>query len=251
MERAYMKALLVVITLMTTVLFDLDVLAQETDARALLDRMDAEIADIESFVLQGDAYVDARLPAGQIIEHSSEVTARVHRPGMMRITRLEAENKSDIFFNNGLLTVYNEKDNFYAQTRTPEGIDSAADFALNEVGIDSPFLDFVSRQFSGQLAEDAREVQHLGKSLIRGKIHDHIGIRADEVDIQIWIASEGRPLPGKMAISSKWESGSPRFVVFFTWDTEAKIPSDMFEFEPPETAIEIGFDLEAQQSGAE
>jgi hypothetical protein len=246
-----MKALLAAVLLLTTIIFGSNALAQDADAKALLGRMDAEIASIESFILTGDSYVDARLPAGQIIEHSSEITARVHRPGMMRITNHDAENKLDIYFKDGLLTVYNEKDNFYARTKTPKGIEAAADFALNEVGIDSPFLDFVSRQFSGQLVEDTREIQHLGKSLIRGKIHEHIGIRADEVDIQIWIASEGKSLPGKMAISSKWESGSPRFVAFFTWDSEADIPGDVFEFKPPETATEIGFDLETQQREAE
>ena len=59
--------------------FATSVSAQESDARALLGRMSSEIAGLESFIIRGDAYTDARLGAGQIIEHASEVTMRVHR----------------------------------------------------------------------------------------------------------------------------------------------------------------------------
>jgi hypothetical protein len=246
--KQFMKATRVSIFIFLGALFfDTSAFAQEINARELLGRMDAEIASFESFVLKGDAYADARMPAGQIIEHSSEVIARVQRPGKMRITKQDAENLVDIFFSGGLLTVYNTQDNFFAQTQIPEGIDSAADFALNRVGLDLPFLDFVSKKLSGQLTEGAQDVQHLGKSLIRGKIYEHIGVRTPEVDIQLWIASEGRPLPGKMAISSKWENGNPRFVAFLHWDAGVEIPDSEFKFEQPENAVQIEFILEPEQ----
>jgi hypothetical protein len=224
--------------------FTASVSAQESDARALLNRMSAEIAGFESFIVSGDAYTDARLGAGHIIEHASEVTLRVQRPGMLRITNRDSENTTNIFFSGSVLSVHHESGNFYAQTNIPEGIESAVDFALNEVGIESPLLDFVARDLSGHLLRDAEEVRHLGTSLIRGSVYDHIAIRAPEVDLQIWIASEGRPLPGKMAISSKWEGGSPRFVVFLSWDTESVTPSESFTFTPPEDSTEIEFILD-------
>jgi hypothetical protein len=42
-------------------------------------------------------------------------------------------------------------------------------------------------------------------------------------------------------ITSKWEGGAPRFVAFFEWDTTPTFSDDLFEFEPPEGAIEIDF----------
>ena len=53
--------------------------AQEVDAKALLERMSAEISGLDNFIVHGDAYADARLDAGQIIEHSSQVTLRLRR----------------------------------------------------------------------------------------------------------------------------------------------------------------------------
>jgi hypothetical protein len=213
--------------------------AEEVDARALLGRMSEEIAGLDSFVLRGEAYVDARLAAGQLIEHSSEVTMRIRRPDLMRLTMADGEGVKELYFGGGLLTLYSQKENFYTQAKIPGGIEAAADFAVNEVGIDAPMLDFLSNSIASRLQQDAEKVQYLGPSLIRGNTFDHVAIRLPEIDVQIWIAAKGLPLPGKMVISSKWEGGSPRTVVFFSWDTEPDFPADNVKFVPPQDATEI------------
>jgi hypothetical protein len=220
--------------------FTSSVSAQDIDARALLEQMSSEIAGLDSFVVRGDAYADARLDAGQIIEHASQVTLHLSRTTeSVRITNRNAEETREVFFDNGLLSIYNSSDNRYAQTVIPKGIASMFDFAVNEIGIESPMLDFVSADVAGHLLQDGDEVSYLDTSLIRGELFHHIGIRSRDADIQIWIASEGRPLPGKLAISSKWEGGSPRFVSFFEWDPAPTFPPDLFRFEPPDASIEI------------
>ncbi len=222
--------------------------AQEVDAKALLEQMSAEIAGLDSFIVHGDAYADARLDAGQIIEHSSQVTLRLRRePGSIRITNRNAENTKEIFFDDGSLTVYSTNGHFYAQTEIPKGVNSMLDFAVNEVGIEAPLLDFVSADVADDLVQDGDEVRYLETSLIRDEIYHHIGIRSEDVDVQIWIASEGRPLPGKLVISSKWEGGSPRFVAFFKWNTDPAFEPDLFTFDPPDGAVRIEFLSDLQQ----
>lgn len=79
--------------------------AEEIDPKALIERTSAEIAGLDGFIVAGDAYTDARLPAGQIIEHASQVTLRLSRPGSIRITNRDAEQTKEIFFHDGLLSV--------------------------------------------------------------------------------------------------------------------------------------------------
>lgn len=234
----------ILMTVIVAGTFTTTVSAQNSGAVVLLGRMSSAIAALENFIVRGEAYTDARLAAGQIIEHASEVIMHVRRPGMMRITNRDTENTKEIFFSDGVLSVYSERHNFYAQTKTLNGIESAAAFAINEVGIDAPLLDFALGNISDHLLEDAEDVRHVGTSLIRGDIYDHIAVRTPEIDLQIWIASEGPPLPGKMVISSKWEAGVPRFVVFLKWDTDPAPLSDSFSFVPPEDAAEIEFILD-------
>jgi len=216
--------------------------AQEVDARALLEKMSAEIAGLDRFVVYGDAYADARLDAGQIIEHSSQVTLRLRRePGAIRISNRDAEGTKEIFFDDGSLSVYSSTDNMYAQAEIPKGVESMLDYAVNEVGIESPMLEIISADIANELLQDADDVSYLETSLIRDQIYHHVGIRSPEVDVQIWVAAEGRPLPGKLVITSKWEGGAPRFVAFFRWDTDPTFERDLFEFEPPDDAVEVEF----------
>jgi hypothetical protein len=219
------------------------VLAQEPDPEELLARMSAEIAQLESFVLSGDAYADARLDAGQIIEHSYDASMSVRKPAELRLTNRSGENTNEIIFANGVLTVFNTDRNFYAHTPIPEGFENAINFMLNDMGISAPLLEMVSQNVADLLLKDAAEVQYLGTSLFRGELHDHIAIRGPDVDVQIWIAAEGRPLPKKMAISSKFEGGAPRFVTFMDWNTSPNFSDESFKFVPPDAATQIEFDL--------
>ena len=247
LEKKTCNSIRVIVTVSASI-FAASVSAQDIDAKALLEQMSAEIAGLGSFIVHGEAYADARLDAGQIIEHASQVMLQLRRqPASIRITNRSAVNSEEIYFEDGWLSVYSSNDKFYAQMKIPQGLDSMLDFAVNEVDIEAPLLDFVSANVGDDLLQDADEVRYLGTSLIRDEILHHIGIRTADVDMQIWVASEGRPLPGKLVISSKWEGGSPRFVGFFKWETDPAFLPDTFRFEPPDGAVEIDFLAELQR----
>ena len=219
--------------------------AEETNsASAILKNMSAEIAALERFIVVGDGYTDARLAAGQIIEHSTDVTLRVSKPDTLRLTNRTAESSKEVFFGQGVLTVSSESEGFYAQHSLPVGLDAAVDIAINEIGIDAPVLDLISNDVASYLTEDAESVDYLGLSMFRGKIYHHIGIRAPEIDVQLWVSKDEPVLPGKMSLSSKWEAGSPRSVFFFDWNTNPTIEPGSLRFEPPANATKIEFDLD-------
>lgn len=159
----------------------------------------------------------------------------------------QEEDAKEIYFSDSLLSIYTEKENFYAQTENPEDLDTALEFVITELGLDAPLLDFLSGNTVDAMLINADEVHHLGTSLIRGDIYEHIAIRTPETDVQIWVATQGPPLPGKMSISSKWEGGSPRFVVFINWETDPSFPVDSLVFEPPPGAVRIEFDRTSVQ----
>jgi len=223
--------------------------AQEPDPRQLLKRMSDEIAGLQSYIINGDAYSDARLDAGLIIEHAAQATLRIRKPDLVRITNKTSEDVKELFFDSRILTVYTQSKNFYGQTEIPGGAKAALDYAVTEMGIDLPMMDFVAGNLGERLLANAIDVMHLGTSLIRGSICEHIVIRTPDIDIQLWIATEGPPLPGKMSLSAKWDGGSPRTVVFMDWNIAPDFPNHALQFEPPEGAIKIKF--ETQQASEE
>jgi hypothetical protein len=218
--------------------------AQEPDPRELLKRMSDEIAGLQSYIINGDAYSDARLDGGLIIEHASQATLRIRKPDLVRITNRTSEDTKDLFFDSSVLTVYTQSKNLYGQTEIPGGAKAALDYAVNDMGIDLPMLDFVSGNVAETLLANATDVMYLGTSLIRGSVYEHIVIRTPDIDIQLWIATEGPPLPGKMSLSAKWDGGSPRTVVFMDWNITPDFPNHALQFEPPEGAIKIKFETQ-------
>jgi hypothetical protein len=210
-------------------------------AVGLLDRMSEEIAALDEFVIHGEAYADARLPAGQIVENATTVTVRVRRPATMRLTNEGADSGWDLYFHRGSLVLHSFPQNYYARAKAPESIPEGVEHAISELGIDAPLMDLLVANISKELISEASEVRLLGAGLIKGVRHHHIGIRTPEVDIQLWVAHNGRPLPGKIVITSKWEGGAPRFTGFLTWETTPRLSGDWWVFDAPEGAIEVPF----------
>jgi hypothetical protein len=222
--------------------------ADEADtAKDILKNMSDEISALQKFVITGDGYSDARLPAGQIIEHSQDVTLRMSRPDTLRISNYSEDNVSEIFFGENVLSVYREKEGFYAQTKLPLDMDAAVEFAINDIGIDAPVLDFVSSDVAKHLLIGAESIDYFGLSRFRGQNHHHIGIRTPETDVQLWVSAEGPLLPRKMSISAKWESGSPRSVYFFDWNVDPDLKPKSLRFVPPDGATKIEFDLDTAE----
>ena len=238
----------VICTIAVCGLFGNFAVAQEPDPREILSRMSLEIAGLEQFAISGDAYSDARLDAGLIIEHAAQATMQVRKPDSVKITNRTAEDLKELYFTSNELTIYTQSKNFFGQVEFPEGTTDGLSYAVNELGIDAPMIDFVSGNVAERLLATATEVLYLDRSLIRDREYDHVAIRTPEIDIQLWIAAEGPPLPGKMALSAKWDGGAPRTVVFMEWDTAPTFADGLFDFEVPEGAVEIAiasqFDFE-------
>jgi hypothetical protein len=216
--------------------------AEDGDARQLLESMGAAIAELDSFMITGDGYFDARHPHGFLVQKSADVKLVLSRPGSMHLVRHSTDGTKEIYFDDHVLTVTSQPENFYAREAIDRDVGAAAKYAIDELGIDAPMLDFVLNDVAANLVEDAESVMHLGQSRFRGSRYEHLMIRMPDADVQLWIAAEGAPLPGRLSITSRVLAQSPRSVYFLQWDTDANIDQNAFIFEPPDGALQIDFD---------
>ncbi|MEP5566489.1 MAG: DUF2092 domain-containing protein [Halioglobus sp.] len=236
------------IVLMVAVFNTSAVLAQEStgrrDASAIdvLQKMSAYTASLDQLVIKGAAFTDARLDAGLMVVNSNEVTMTIDRPGSMHIASFDGEEEKHIYFHKGNLTVYSSENNYYGQASIPQELEAAADFAIEELDVEAPLIDLIYRDLSTQLANSDDSIIYLSdKSRVAGVDCHQLVIRGLEVDLQVWIEEGDRPLPRKIVMTSKWESGSPRFTANLAWDTAPKISKEEFVFNVPEGAVNIGF----------
>jgi hypothetical protein len=214
------------------------VIAKEPDPVKLIKEMSKEISRLDSFILQSETYMDARLDAGQLIENSMQVTMRVVRPGSFRISNKNLETTKEIYFEDHLMTIFDSSTGFYGQKEIPSEEKNPLIYAVENLGIDAPLLDILDANLTKELLKQADEVQYFGESLIRGSTYHQIGLRLAEVDMQLWIGTE-TPLPGKLVISAKWEGGAPRTVSFIDWQINPAISKADLKFDAPKGAIKI------------
>jgi len=242
------------IVLLVAVLSAGTVLAQDSgarrDARAIevLKNMSTYTAKLDQFVIRSTAFTDARLDAGLMVSNAIEIELTIDRPGSMHVTNFDGVQEKELFFHDGTLTIFSSENKFYAQASIPNDIEAAAEFALEEFGIEAPLMDMIYRNITTHLIGSQETVLYLtDKSRVGGVDCHHIAIRSPEVDVQLWVQEGDRPVPRKIMITSKWEGGAPRFFANMSWDTAPDIDSDIFEFQAPEGSTNIGFAADASR----
>ncbi len=242
------------ITVLTLLLGICAVTAEAADVRQdakavdVLKQMAAYKTSLDQVAIKAVTLTDARLGGGLMVSNSEEVHVSISRPGSMQIYSFDGVAKKGLFFHEGLLTVFNSENMFYAQANVPKEVEAAMAFALDKFGVEAPMMDLLHRDASALLIGSDETILYLtDKSRIGGVDCHHLAIRGAEVDVQLWVQEGDRPLPRKIMITSKWEGGSPRFVANLSWDTDPKFEPDTFEFKAPEGATKIEFNTDSSQ----
>jgi hypothetical protein len=81
---------------------------------------------------------------------------------------------------------------------------------------------------------------YMGEVTVGGVNAHHLLYRAKDIDWQLWVRSEGDPIPVKYVITSKWITAAPAFAVQF-WNFTPNVATDAasFGFTPPEGSVEV------------
>ena len=218
------------------------VVRQDSKALDVLKTMSAYKASLDRVVIQAVSFTDARLGSGLLVSNSTELKVSIDRPGSMHISNFDGVASKELYFHEGMLTVYGTEMNYYAQASIPKNIDAAMAFALEELDVEAPLMDLIYQDASAHLIGSQETILYLtDKARIAGVDCHHIAIRGAEVDVQLWVEQGDLPLLRKIVITSKWEGGSPRFTANLLWDSEPDFDQDIFKFKPPEGSINIGF----------
>jgi hypothetical protein len=115
-----------------------------------------------------------------------------------------------------------------------------------------PLAELLSSQFAKILQEKVRAAAYVEPSQIAGVPCDHLALRGDETDLQLWVAQGAQPLPRRLVITYKREDGRPQFWAQFSeWNLAPEVPDALFVFTPPAGAAKIVFAVQQRmQPGA-
>ena len=215
----------------------------EEQAMAVVKRMADFLSQAQSFSVTVDIGFDAVQDSGQKIEFGETRKIVLRRPDHLRIDATKRDgSKSELVFNGKDITLYHAKENVYATEAKPGTVDEAIAYFVKDLGMRLPLAELLDSKMAKMLQEHAREAAYVEKSSIAGVPCDHIALRGEQADVQLWVAQGAQPLPQRVVITYKREDGRPQFwAQFSNWNLAPNVSDSLFTFTPPKGAVKIAF----------
>jgi hypothetical protein len=140
------------------------------------------------------------------------------------------------------ITVFHPRENVYATVARPGSVDEAIAYFVHDLGLRLPLAELLNSHLPRSLPELVRVAKYVESSSIAGAPCDHLAMRGDEVDVQVWVAQGSQPLPRRVVITYKHADGRPQFWAQFSdWNLAPEVPDALFTFTTPVGAAKIAF----------
>jgi len=257
-RRWYPALLVMTLTVMTMPVLS----AQEQDstqstsdprAMSILKKMSDFLAGAGRFsVTIRDGY-DVVQESGQKIEFGELRNVTVSRPDRLRIEVERSDGqKGTVIFDGKDITVYMVDNNIYATTPKQGTLDQAIKYALDDLQIRLPLGLMLLSTLPTELDNLGVSADYVETTTLMDVPCDHLAVRtAGGVDFQVWAAQGSEPLPRRIVITYKNESGQPQFWADLSkWNLAPDVSDALFAFTPPNGAERIQFLAEVRSAAA-
>ncbi|MGA7877779.1 MAG: DUF2092 domain-containing protein [Desulfoferrobacter sp.] len=212
-------------------------------AMAALQRMADFLSQAKHFSVTADMGFDVVQEFGQKIEFGETRNIVLNRPDHLRVDTTKRDgSKSQLIFDGKDLSLLFMKDNVYATVSKPGTVDEAVAYFLNDLGMRFPLAEMLSSKLDQVLPKQVVVAAYVEQSQIAGVPCDHLALRGDQEDLQVWVAQGDKPLPQRVVITYRRQDGRPQFWAQFSdWNLAPKVPDSLFVFKPPKGATKIAF----------
>jgi len=215
----------------------------DEDAVAIVKRAAQLLRSSDSFHVVMESGFDVVQSDGQKIEFGSTRKAVIQRPNRARFefTRRDGKEGTVVFDGNDIW-VHSKTHDVYAHTPQPGGIDESIELLTEELGVTAPMSDLFTTDVGSTLGDGLRSCYIVGEAMAAGTSCDHVAVRNQYADYQLWVSKGDQPLLKRIVITYREEPGEPQFWANFTeWNMAPSAPSRTFVFQPPAGSEKILF----------
>jgi hypothetical protein len=212
----------------------------EPRVEELVRRMSDRLAKAGAFALEAEETYD------EVPRHAprQQLTA-VRRVALRRPDRFAGDVSGDAlnrsyWYDGKALSVLDKEQNTWTSGTVPGTIDAALDWIFDTTGTVVPLADFAYADVYSRLMGAVQRGVYLGIHEAAGVPCHHLSFEQATIDWQLWIDAGPEPLPRRLVIAYKTEDEVPQYAVTIRkWNLEAKVPDEIFRFEPPAGARRV------------
>jgi hypothetical protein len=206
-------------------------------------RMAEFLAKSQHFSVMADIGYDVRQDWGQKIEFGSTRKIIVRRPDQIAMDITDRDGTRRGFrFDGKQIAFFGLDEKVYATAQKSGDIDAAMDYFTHDLQMPFPMADFYTSNFPERLKSKVSEAYFVDEDTIDGTRCEHLALRNDAVDAQMWIAKGDKPVLQRIVLTYKLVDGEPQFWANFRdWNFSPETPDSLFTFTPAEGAARIAF----------
>lgn len=212
-------------------------------AMAVLMKAAEFLANTQRFSVTADIAYDVEQDWGQKLEFGATRKITVRRPDRLAVDITDRDGTRRGFrFDGNQIAFFGLDEKVYATAQKSGDIDAILSYFIRDLQMPLPLAEFVSNNLPQILKERASEAYPVEEATIAGTLCDHLAMRNDLVDAQVWIAKGNQPTLQRIVLTYKREHGQPQFWAnFHDWNFSPDAPDALFAFTPAEGAIRIAF----------
>jgi len=205
-------------------------------------RMADAIAGAEQISATIEIAYDAVQPDGETIEFGATRTIALRRPDRVRVDVVDRGGAGrKLVYDGAQISLADDTRDVYATLAHRGDIDSMLAYVQDELQLPTPLAEFLSRDLYEQLAA-SESAQWVDEQVIDGVRCDHLAFRNAETGLQLWVPTDGEPLPRRIVVNYERADGRPGFRANVRdWNLSAHFDDSHFAFSPDEGAERIQF----------
>lgn len=198
------------------------------------------LASQERFHLRSRTTHEVEQESGQFLWFSETREVTVRRPNKLFAVGTRDDGRvRRAWYDGETFTLYDQGENAYGQISIAEDLDAMLDYLETVLEMPIPMADLLYNDLT-HLNIEILSATYVGVSRVEDVECDHLAFRNEAVDWQMWIERGDSPWVRKFAINYRELPGAPQFAaVLDEWDAAPAAPDELFEFTPPEGAVQI------------
>jgi len=225
---------------------------QDPEAKAILMKMAEFIAKAPAFSMTLRSGYDAIQEDGQYIEFGEKRRILLQRPDLLRVETERSDGEQNLLLFDGKeITAFKAEDNVYSRIEKPGTVDDALVYLVRDLQFTLPLARLLHTGFPQQMKKKLTAISYVEENTLFDVVTDHLAIRSEGVDMQLWVAQGNEPLPRRVILTYMNAPGQPQFRGDFSdWSLSPKVATDSFSFTPPKDAEKIPVIARVRQKGS-